>query len=96
MTIFGDSILKRVKLNKVTRVESNSNLTMPLQEERSERCVYRKKDIWEYQEKVAICKPRRQDSGETGTVVGLWSWTSSFKSYDKRNLCFINNTVSGN
>ena len=45
MTIFGDSILKRVKLNKVTRVESNSNLTMPLQEERSERCVYRKKDI---------------------------------------------------
>ena len=47
MTIFGDSILKRVKLNEVTRVESNSNLTVPLQEERDQKDVHTRKRTYE-------------------------------------------------
>lgn len=47
VTIFGDSILKRVKLNEVTRVESNSNLTVPLQEERDRKDVYTGKRTYE-------------------------------------------------
>lgn len=47
MIVFGDSILKRVNLNEVIRVESNFNLTVFLPEERDQKDVYTGKRTYE-------------------------------------------------
>ena len=56
-------------------------------------CAQRKHALWGHGKMTAICKPRREASGETALLAPS-SWTSILQNHKKINCC-SNHTVCG-
>ena len=54
--------------------------------------VHRSKTTWVHNEKMAICKPRRENAEET-TPLALWSWTSGLQNCEKINFCCFSHPI---